>query len=220
MKIRNGFVSNSSSSNFIVSSSAHDSVYDLSKAMIEIRDDSYDEGGFGSNSEEIGNLNQAIKDGRDINENVTFSSCSYDTFIKKIEGAYIVTSCTNVPFTTNLSIVSSLTEQTMQWLRSNGYLHLNSESWSISESIDSWEFQKKESFWHINYNLVISRFDYMEEGVSGYEKAYCKDNGHFGEKVILVSTGEIICPVCYLKSHPKIDDPDDIIKSRFDILDF
>ena len=77
------------------------------------------------------------------------------------------------------------------------------------------EFIKNEIFWHLEYNLSVLRQNYED-----YENCYCKkEKGHFSEKMILASTKQIICPICYLRGNPEKQEKIEPIKNRFEILD-
>jgi len=77
MKVRNGFVSNSSSSSFIISKDAYEDVFDLAKVMICHRGHD-DSGDFyvESNKKLCEILNDEKSRGRDPNIGVTFPSCN------------------------------------------------------------------------------------------------------------------------------------------------
>jgi len=225
MKIRIGFVSNSSSSNFIVDNS-YKTVFDLAKAMITIRDNDYDDyddldsvdrSGFLT---EIHDINRAIREGRDPDSSITFDTINYETFIKKVEGCYLVTTCNNHSFRHSLEGIISCPSKIYSWLHMKGYLTDDNDSYlPFTEEIDSWAFQCGEVFWLAKYDLEVYRYDYIGDYKKGNKSAegYCNNGEHFRDFMILASTREIICPVCYTdereKNAPEIED-------RFDILDF
>ncbi len=86
MKIRKGFVSNSSSSSFIISDKDFHSVRDLAKYMLgrKILEMSYEDVSW--KDELINDNNQLIKklETLDENQSVSFPSCNYDTYIRKV----------------------------------------------------------------------------------------------------------------------------------------
>lgn len=195
MKIRKGFVSNSSSSNFIVNDDNYETVFDLTKEMLHIRDLNtiqwHGEGQL-QYSTEAKEIERAINTGKDKNSDITFSSCNYNTFIKKVGHYYVITTCNNNSFKQDLQGVINMPEEIYVWLRSNGY-------WSEDDGIDSWNFQCGEIFWDPKNDIEFSRYDYMEDVDSDGKMAngYCKKNGHHSELVIFAKTGEKICPTCY-----------------------
>jgi len=94
MKIRNGFVSNSSSSSFIISDENFPSVRSLATYMIKQKiseyDNSYDKEYIKINKKYIKNLNKIDED-----QSVSFPSCNYDTYIRKVGDCYLVATCNN-----------------------------------------------------------------------------------------------------------------------------
>lgn len=88
MKVRNGFVSNSSSSSFIISNKKFATVSDLAKYMIKQK--MQDEGSNKYDKLLIKNLSKIDK-----NRNMSFPSCNYDTYIRKVGDCYLVATCNN-----------------------------------------------------------------------------------------------------------------------------
>jgi len=92
MKIRNGFVSNSSSSSFLINIvDNYNSIGELAKEMILQRD--YDD-----DQELIEIIDNAIKDQKySGNDSIYFNSCNYNTFIIKLDEEYVfIETCNNV----------------------------------------------------------------------------------------------------------------------------
>lgn len=93
MKIRNGFVSNSSSSSFIIKQENYPDIATIAKIMIITR-------GWKQND---ANLIEKIDDLLDKkvllpNSPVTFPTCNYDTFILLKEKYYFIATCNNHQF--------------------------------------------------------------------------------------------------------------------------
>jgi len=110
MKTRNGFVSNSSSSSFIISNEKFKTVRSLAKYMIKkkIEENSYYKEDDDSDFINFDKL--YIKRLMDIDKNqtVSFPSCNYDTYIRKVGDQYLVATCNNTDwdlyeYCTNLS---------------------------------------------------------------------------------------------------------------------
>ena len=84
MKIRNGFVSNSSSSSFIISNEKFPTLRNLAKFMIKKR-----------GNEDDKELIEKLKN-IDENQSVSFNSYGDTTFIDKADDCYLVSTCNNI----------------------------------------------------------------------------------------------------------------------------
>jgi hypothetical protein len=92
MKIRNGFVSNSSSSSFIIDANAH-TVFEVAEEMLDIRTaDDWPE------CPEKPMIQKARSLGVDENTPIAFKTCNYDTFIFPYQQALFVSTCNNHNF--------------------------------------------------------------------------------------------------------------------------
>ncbi|MEK6832529.1 MAG: hypothetical protein AABY32_00650 [Nanoarchaeota archaeon] len=105
MKMRTGFVSNSSSSSFIVSTKDYGSVFDLAKSMIDDRNISWNTD-YDDKGKEIVNLDaidhslveKINKSKLDKNTPIAFTTTNYDSFIVKRGDYYLVSTCHNYEF--------------------------------------------------------------------------------------------------------------------------
>lgn len=106
MKTRNGFVSNSSSSSFIVSTKDFDSPLDVAMYMITIRRDKrLEENGQWSaasaayNEELIAEIDEIKRSAINYRRlPVHFNSCNYDTYIAAFRDGFHVSTCNNEPW--------------------------------------------------------------------------------------------------------------------------
>ncbi len=87
MKVRSGFVSNSSSSSFVISRNEYPTVFELAFDMIGARDWPTDD----ELREKCTDLATFITE--DVG--VFFKTCNYDTYIFKHNDEYFVTTCNN-----------------------------------------------------------------------------------------------------------------------------
>jgi hypothetical protein len=99
MKIRNGFVSNSSSSSFILEKSKkYPDAYSLASKMVYYREYEDDEKLAQKTIVAVRKRKLSKLNGEEVQfncENVSFSSCNYDTYIVDYEDYLIVETCNN-----------------------------------------------------------------------------------------------------------------------------
>lgn len=114
MKLRSGFVSNSSSSSFVISGDAYSGTFDIAEAMLKERNDYWEEWKDlkKSGDEDISKL-QILRRGKDPNTPLSFRSTNYDTYITKIGNYYFVSTCNNIPFYNMLDGVIIYAEEAM-----------------------------------------------------------------------------------------------------------
>lgn len=98
MKIRSSFISNSSSTSFIISKEVYKTIWDLAIAMINCRDqDGIDTFGSITWSRTHDEAVLHLRAGVPI-ENIKFYSCNFDTYIHDAGNEYWVSTCNNHPF--------------------------------------------------------------------------------------------------------------------------
>lgn len=169
MKIRAGFVSNSSSSSFIISKNDFGSVFALAEDMLNQRI-----GGDGYWNEDNKKLKELLNTtDKDTNTPVKFNSCNYDTFIKEDDsGEYLmVKTCNN-----------------HDW-------GLNEFDFQTDDGSQVWKFFERgdnKQFWDIEVDLMTEEIPYSNE--PGH---FCPK--HFSDRVKIIESGEICCPYCYEK---------------------
>ena len=88
MKVRNGFVSNSSSSSFILKKNENfPNSYSLAASMIKIRD-------WDNDKYLIEKMIEKVEKGEGY-ENISFNSCNYDTYIVDVGDYLLCNTCNN-----------------------------------------------------------------------------------------------------------------------------
>ena len=207
MKIRNGFVSNSSSSSFIISNNNFESLRDLATHMIDSkydeymnntgRDKQYDKYRIKEHDLYLNGLKNIDK-----NQAITFHSCNYDTYIKKVADCYLVSTSNNEDwdlwqFTTKLTddakselriLLQKYKEDDDEWCSITSLLDDDSEFYSFDNDYYSLDYQLlgKESYEYCPICYKKGDFNYMWE---------TKKHG-------------IICPVCntVYKRKDKLDE--------------
>lgn len=173
MKIRNGFISNSSSSSFILNNATELTTLELAKEMIIIRDKDW-EVDRSLTAENIDKLFEKVKKAN-INEDIslTFVTTNYETIITKQNNNIYVSTCNNHGF------FSELPERV---LANSQYDDDQSIVDNIIKNIDIWD---------IDHDILIR---YNREN----KYQYC--NSHYNEKVMCSidnKTWTFDCPRCY-----------------------
>jgi hypothetical protein len=95
MKIRSGFVSNSSSSSFLVPLDKFKNVFDLARKMIALRNKDWNEDGFETGPELFEVIDDLEQSGMDPNTSVSFPTTNYNTWIIQTPDGYLVDTCNN-----------------------------------------------------------------------------------------------------------------------------
>jgi hypothetical protein len=186
MKIRNGFVSNSSSASFVIDKDHYGGIKDLAQKMIWIRD-------FGNNEELVKKL-----DSKELpaGTGISFDTCEYRTYISETKNFFIVQTSRNHGFEHELDgIMNSIPEEVSEDVSEHGYLsrdHKDKES--MLEGIE-----KHYAYWFAEYDLVGRGTD---------DDACCCDK-HDEDKIKL-QDGTAVCPLCHAGGLPhEIDSLED-----------
>lgn len=109
MKIRNGFVSNSSSASFVIENAhqnVYQSVFDLAKTMIAVRDD----GWWRIDSTEKETLDKLEKEGCHPNNPVSFNTVNYRTYIFEERNKFYIHTCSNHDFPSYIDGITRYTD--------------------------------------------------------------------------------------------------------------
>ncbi len=187
MKIRNGFVSNSSSSSFVITVSAtFPNVFALAKHMISKREWTT---GRGNDTELRQNIRNAYTRGMDPDTPLAFSTCNYNTRIMRDGRFLLVSTCTNHEFDLDDHVVI-LSQQ-------------DEEDLQQRHNITDWDAAGFENFlydttlWYPEWNLTGK----APSSDLSFDQKYC--NLHRDYKIEL-QDGSVVCPACKRHRKPKI----------------
>jgi len=206
MKFRDGFVSNSSSSSFIISMEHFSTIKDLATYMIQQQmDDSDDSDDPSWHDKYIEQNKLYIERLRKLDENqaVSFPSCNYDTYIKKIGDIYLVSTCNNTDwnlwkYSTNK--LSKITREELEKIQKT-YSENDENYRDISYILDNGDYLLFGNDYYNLYKDII--------GVETYEDCPKRDNVNYEHDHYLWNTPKYgkICPKChpYYQRKDKLD---------------
>ena len=185
MKTREGFVSNSSSSSFILSKDSYESVFDLAKSMIPSRE-------WDSDQELITKIEEAEIRGMDPNTSISFGSCNYETYIVKYKDYYLISTCNNHHWEIDegysyfpkelRSVVDT------DWDTPRQYGSPDGEAFEDLENVVS----KLSSFWYAEYGIGGTPLDYEDP-----EREKYKCSEHWYDIIKIKGKKKPVCVVCY-----------------------
>ncbi len=184
MKIRTGFVSNSSSSSFLVIPNERiPTIFALAKRMLEIRDsdwetDSREPGG------ELFKLATAENLFKNPNTPVVFSTTNYETYIVRSEfGELLVATCNNQDWSQLETDVSVLFNDDLEISKTSTYF------WYIKEGVMGKPVTDKEwkKFVKENPQYKIRDLSY----------AYCWLKEQHYADIVKTTDNKIVCVECY-----------------------
>ncbi|NPV13079.1 MAG: hypothetical protein HPY57_15035 [Ignavibacteria bacterium] len=174
MKVRNGFVSNSSSSSFIIDQNRWNNISELAEYMIKRVE----------YKPQVNEVLQRLKECKDLDQPVMFYSCNYDTWINKYGEHYFVTTCNNEDWG---DVYSDLNEDNAIDI----YPEL--EDVNCPGSINWNKVQENVNFFDLERNLFYQRTNVWQEcktPVNNHNK-FC------GYTEYVKIHGEIMCPNCF-----------------------
>ena len=194
MKIRNGFVSNSSSSSFIITDDI--TVKELSEKMIPIVD----------YKPQIDEVVERLENMENPNKPVRFYSCNYHTYIYKHKDLILVETCNNEDWD---SIY-------------NGYNVIDTEySSKIEETLEKYPELDPDKDGYISLYSFMKDKDFMclengfeftntSEWLGSCELEALEDTEYFNERTglcggeLMMVMGEVMCTNCYRNKEGKI----------------
>jgi len=188
MKIRAGFVSNSSSSSFIINAtSAAPTAFDLGIKMLEIRNDAWEIKNSDPTYQEISKINEAKSIGINPNTSIAFVTTNYDTFIRRVEDKFYVNTCNNQDW-------SLLNDSNIEPFYYNDEEELqedpNTFYWWIKEGVIGRKITRKEWQKFAMANEIKTR-----SGSDLWPECW-KTERHFSN-IVVTPSKEIICVDCY-----------------------
>jgi hypothetical protein len=194
MKIRQGFVSNSSSSSFCIRGDSYPNVFEIAIEMIPERE-------WDRDQELIDKIERKKSEGMSPDTNICFNSCNYDTYIVKKNDYYLIQTCSNHSFFDILRGVSNMPVSMIE------ELGLSKSNWR--EDLEN-AVEKMGYFWFAEYDLIgMPDLDYNNQ--------FCEN--HALDRITLKDSGKKVCPACYLVEMRELDIESNKIKSRLEILD-
>jgi len=181
MKIRQGFVSNSSSSSFIVSKQDYVSVFELAKDMIPMREWSED-------SDLIKKIEEAEIKGMDVNTGICFNSCNYETYIMKYKDYYLISTCNNHAWEDAINTIGYFPKELQN------LVNYDSENGQASAFEDLEDVVPRlSSFWYSEYDIIGTPV------LS--DDAFCTI--HNCDFIRVTGSKESICPACHYEASTK-----------------
>ena len=189
MKTRQGFVSNSSSSSFILSKDSYDSVFDLAKEMIPARD-------WESDNDLIKKIEEAEIRGMDPNTSISFNSCNYETYIVKYKDYYLISTCNNHCWQDHindgLNHFPKELRSLVDWGEDPQYGSSDGSAFEQLEDVVT----KLSSFWYAEYDVGGKPLSYENP-----ERAKHSCSDHYVDIIKINGVAKPICVACYAEKR-------------------
>jgi len=186
LKTREGFVSNSSSSSFILSKDSYASVFDLAKQMIPARN-------WNSDQDLISKIEEAEIKGMNPNTSISFDSCNYATYIVKYKDYYLISTCNNHPWRDQIEGYGNFPKELrsvvdIDWDTPMQYGSSDELAFEYLEGVVS----KLSSFWYAEYGVGGTPLDYEDP-----EREKCSCKKHYYDVIKIKGKKKPVCVVCY-----------------------
>jgi len=184
MKIRKSFVSNSSSSSFIINKNSYESVFDLAKEMIPARE-------WDTDKELIKIIEEAEIKGMDPDTSVSFGSCNYETYIVKYKDYYLVSTCNNHRWEDHIESLGYFPDEVKDLVNWEEDPTWGSSQGSAFEDLEE-VVSKLSSFWYPEHGVGGKPLDYEDPR---REKFKCSE--HWYDIIEIKGKKDPVCVVCY-----------------------
>lgn len=191
VKLRYGFVSNSSSTSFILPAANYQDVFQVAERMIPIRH-------WDNDYELLYQISLARQNGMDPNTPVAFHTCNYDTYMARVEHSLMkqasdeciaITTCNNHQwdFDDRLSLCPT------GLIKGSRYEGTSDEN--MSENIE-YSLPYMFDFWWPEFGFM-ARHPGTPTGRN--HVTFCKE--HFTDLLLINGEVEPSCPRCYYETH-------------------
>jgi len=192
LKVRTSFVSNSSSSSFIVSKNTFDSVFDLAKSMIPSRE-------WDTDDKLIEDIEEAEIRGMDNNTSICFNSCNYETYIIKHKDYYLVSTCNNHSWNLYDDCVNHFPEELRDLVDWEDNPQWGTSVGSAMEDLEN-VISQLSSFWYPEHGVGGTPLSYEDPERNKYN---CSE--HWVDIIKIKGLKKPVCVACYSEKKRKAE---------------